>query len=99
MNTCLQAWLALRLQLIGATLQAILLAAVTLPLFFWPERLEQVRDATIILSPSHRFYHPSSFDLPLCQLVLVTDCLLVMPLFPPPPFPAGARGDGGSAGP
>ncbi|KAL8435956.1 hypothetical protein ACSSS7_002097 [Eimeria intestinalis] len=43
LNTCLQAWLALRLQLIGATLQALLLAAVTLPLFFWPQRLEQVR--------------------------------------------------------
>ncbi|KAL8425378.1 hypothetical protein Efla_003606 [Eimeria flavescens] len=43
LNTCLQAWLALRLQLIGATLQALLLAAVTLPLLFWPERLEQVR--------------------------------------------------------
>lgn len=43
LNTCLQAWLALRLQLIGATLQALLLAAVTLPLFCWPEQLEQVR--------------------------------------------------------
>ncbi|XP_026189648.1 uncharacterized protein LOC34621827 [Cyclospora cayetanensis] len=43
LNTCLQAWLALRLQLIGASLQALLLAAVALPLYFWPERLEQVR--------------------------------------------------------
>lgn len=42
LNTCLQAWLALRLQLIGATLQALLLASVTLPLYFWPSRLEQV---------------------------------------------------------
>lgn len=42
LNTCLQAWLALRLQLIGASLQAALLAAVTVPLFLWPERLDHV---------------------------------------------------------